>query len=113
VLSRSATRHDLTLAEPGTLRLRAPEYLLDMPLRADSPSGRVSYELPAAGRLSVRTRMETCKVWIGGRDFGFPPIADQRVAPGTYELELRCPDGESPEKKVTVPAGGSITEVLP
>ena len=113
VISGSATSHEIKLPEAGTIRLRSAAYLLDMPLRADSPSGRVRFELPAAGRLSVRTRLETCKIWIGGRDFGFPPIAEQRLAPGPHKVELRCPDGESPSKSVTVVAGQAVTEVVP
>jgi hypothetical protein len=113
VISASATRHTINLPEPAVLRLRAPQYLLDMPLKADSPSGRVTYALPDAGKLTVRTRMETCKIWIGGRDFGFPPITEQRLARGVHKIELRCPDGEPASKTVTIEPGAVVREVLP
>jgi hypothetical protein len=113
VISPAATRHSLTLAAPGTLRLRAREYLLDMPLRAESPTGRTTYELPSAGRLSVRSRLETCEIWIAGRNFGVPPLFQQPLAPGTYKVELRCPDGEAPAKTVSVAPGQTVTEVIP
>jgi hypothetical protein len=95
------------------LRLRASEYLLDMPLRADSPSGRVSFTVPEAGRLTIRTPLETCKVFVAGRDLGFPPINDQRVAAGTYRVELRCPDeGDNKTATVNVLAGQPKTEII-
>ena len=113
IVSRAAARHQLTLPEPGTLRLRAPEYLLDMPLRADAASGRVSYELPAPGRLSVRTRMEQCEVWVGGRNFGFVPFERHPFAPGAHTVELRCPDGDRPSKSVTIESNQLHTVVMP
>jgi hypothetical protein len=112
VLSRSAARHSLALPGPTTLRLRASEYLLDMPLKADSPSGRVSYTVPEPGRLTVRTPLETCKVIIAGRDLGFPPITDQRLAAGNYRVELRCPDGTEKTAMVTIAAGRARTEII-
>ena len=113
VVSAAATRHTLTLPGPAMLRLRASEYLLDMPLRADSPSGRVSFTVPEAGRLTIRTPLETCKVFVAGRDLGFPPINDQRVAAGTYRVELRCPDeGDNKTATVNVLAGQPKTEII-
>jgi hypothetical protein len=113
VLSRAAARHSLALPGPTTLRLRASGYMLDMPLKADSPSGRVNYTVPPAGTLTVRTPLETCKVVIAGRDLGFPPITNQKLAAGTYRVELRCPDG-SDNKTVTVAIQGGQprTEII-
>jgi eukaryotic-like serine/threonine-protein kinase len=113
VISRTATRHSFTVPEPTTLRLRASKYLLDMPLKAQSPSGRVNFVLPGPGRLTVRTRLETCNVWIGGRDFDVPPIPPLDLAPGTYKIELRCPDGKVESKTVAIESGAAVREVLP
>lgn len=112
VVSAAATKHDLSLPGPTTLRLRASEYLLDVPLKADSASGRLSYTVPELGRLTIRTPLETCKVVIGGRDFGFPPITDQKLAAGSYRVELRCPDGNNKTATVTVSAGQPKTEII-
>ena len=113
VISAAATRHSLTVPEGTTLRLRASRYLLDMPVRAQSPSGRVKVEVPETGRLTVRTHMETCKVWIGGRDFDVPPIPPLDLAPGTHKIELRCPNGTVESKTVTIQSGAAVREVLP
>ncbi len=113
VVSAAATRHSLALPGPTTLRLRASEYLLDMPLRADSASGRVSYTVPEAGRLTIRTPLETCKVVVGGRDLGFPPITDHKLAAGTYRVDLRCPeDANNKTVTVSVAAGQPRTEII-
>ncbi len=44
---------------------------------------------PDLGKLSLLTTFETCKVVIGGRDFGYPPLSEQPLAPGTYEVVLQ------------------------
>jgi hypothetical protein len=106
-------RHDLAVDSARTLRLRAPDVLLDSPLRVDGAIGsRVTASAPALGRLTLRTTLETCKVVIGGRDFGYPPLTAQPVAAGSYELQLRCPDGTSRSSRVSVVAGETRTEVI-
>ena len=112
-ISSASTRHDLAVESARTLRLRAPEVLLDSPLRVDGAIGsRVSAAAPALGRLTLRTTLETCKVVIGGRDFGYPPLTAQPVAAGSYELQLRCPDGTTRSSRVSVSAGETRTEVI-
>ncbi|HXE80557.1 MAG TPA: serine/threonine-protein kinase [Vicinamibacterales bacterium] len=113
VISPAKPWHEFTLAQPGSLRLRASSILLDTAVKVDGSSGRFSYELPAPGRLTVRTRKETCTVFIGGRDFGYPPVNDQQLAPGTHTVELRCPDeADNASKKVTIASGQSVIEVV-
>jgi serine/threonine-protein kinase len=112
VVSRSAARHSLSLPGPTTLRLRSSEYLLDMPLRADSPSGRVSYTVPAPGTLTIRTPLETCTVVIAGRDLGFPPITNHKLAAGNYRVELKCPDGNNKTAAVAIAPGQPRTEII-
>jgi hypothetical protein len=112
-ISAASTRHDLAVDSARTLRLRAPEVLLDAPLRVNGAIGsRVTAAAPALGRLTLRTTLETCKVVIGGRDFGYPPLTAQPVAAGSYELQLRCPDGTSRASRVSVVAGETRTEVI-
>ena len=113
VISSGKTLHEFTVAEAGTVRLRSSAHLLNVPLKVDGSSGRFSYQLPAPARLTVRTRKETCKVVIGGRDFGYPPINEQTVAPGTHTIELRCPDeADNASKQVTLGSGDSAIEVV-
>jgi hypothetical protein len=57
--------------------------------------------------------METCEIWIGGRNFGFPPIGEQKLASGTYKIELKCPDGGNHEKTVEIAGGEVAREVIP
>jgi hypothetical protein len=112
-ISSASTRHDIAVDSARTLRLRAPDVLLDSPLRVDGAIGnRVSAAAPALGRLTLRTTLETCKVVIGGRDFGYPPLTAQPVAAGSYELQLRCPDGTTRSSRVSVSAGEIRTEVI-
>jgi Protein kinase domain/PEGA domain len=112
-ISSASTRHYLAVESARTLRLRAPDVLLDSPLRVDGAVGsRVTASAPALGRLTLRTTLETCKVVIAGRDFGYPPLTAQPVAAGSYELQLRCPDGTSRSSRVSVVAGETRTEVI-
>jgi hypothetical protein len=60
----------------------------------------------------LRTTLETCKVFIGGRDFGYPPLNAQPVAAGSYDLQLRCPDGTTRSSHLAVSAGETRTEVI-
>jgi hypothetical protein len=112
VISPAATRHELTISSPRSLRLRASEYLLDMSVKADPASGRRSYTVPELGRLTIRTTLETCRVTIGGRDFGFPPINEQKLAAGSYRVRLSCPDGDDRSQTVAVSAGQVRMEVI-
>ena len=113
VISSAKTRHEFTLAEAGAVQLRSSAHLLNVPLKVDGSGGRFGYRLPAPGRLTVRTRKETCKVVIGGRDFGYPPINEQTVAPGTHTIELKCPDeADNTSKRVTIGSGDSAIEVV-
>jgi hypothetical protein len=112
VISPAATSHEVTLAGPRVLRLRAREYLLDVPLRAESSSGRVTFTVPDPGRLSIRSPHETCTVFLGDTELGTPPIAERQVASGTHRIELRCPDGSRRNASVSVAPGQSRVEVI-
>ncbi len=112
-LSSASARHAFIVESPRTLRLRAPDVLLDAPVRVDGARGsRVAYDAPALGRLTLRTTLETCKIVIGGHDFGYPPLTAQPVAAGSYDLQLRCPDGSTRSSRVLVSAGETRTEVI-
>ena len=72
-------------------------------MRVDA--SRTSASAPDLGRLTVRTPLETCNVWVAGRDLGYPPITDQKLAAGNYRVEVRCPDGNDRAETVTIEAG--------
>ena len=110
-VSPSSARHDITVEPNRTLRLVAPGVLLNMPVRV-GPSGRVSASAPELGRLTLLTTFETCKVVIGGRDFGYPPLTDQPLAPGTYDVVLKCPDGSGKNSRVTIASGETRRETI-
>jgi hypothetical protein len=112
-ISSAASRHDIDVDSARTLRLRAPEYLLDVPLKVDGgPGSHVSASAPALGRLTVRTTLETCKVVVGGRDFGYPPLNEVLIAAGSYDVQMKCPDGDGKSAHVTIVAGQTHTEVI-
>ena len=47
-----------------------------------------------------------------GRDLGYPPITDQKLAAGNYRVEVRCPDGNSRAETVTIEGGKLNTKVI-
>ena len=110
VISEAAAAHTLTLPGPRVLHLRNTDYLLDHAVRVDA--GHTSASPPDLGRLSIRTPLETCRVWIGGRDLGYPPIPEQKVAAGNYRVEVRCPDGDTKTDMVAIEGGKSVTKVI-
>ena len=112
-ISSSASHHELNLDSARTLRLRAPEYLLDTAVKVDGASGsRFSADAPPLGRLTLRTTLETCKVVIGGRDFGYPPLNELPLAAGSYEVQMKCPEGDGKSARVAIAAGQTHTEVI-
>jgi len=112
-ISAASTRHDISLESSRTIRLRSSEVLLDLPVKIDGqPGSRASAEAPALGKLTLRTPLETCKIVIGGRDFGYPPLNEQPMAAGSHEVELKCPDGTSKQATVSITPGQTHTEVI-
>jgi hypothetical protein len=72
----------------------------------------VSYTVPAPGTLTIRTPLETCTVVIAGRDLGFPPITNLKLAAGNYRVELKCPDGNNKTAAVAIAPGQPRTEII-
>ena len=81
-----------------------------LPVRVDAT--RTSASAPDLGRLTVRTPLETCNVWVAGRDLGYPPITDQKLAAGNYRVEVKCPDGNDRAESVTIEGGKLNTKVI-
>jgi hypothetical protein len=110
-ISSSATRHDITVEPNRTIRMVAPAVLLNQSVRVGG-SGRVTATAPGLGRLSLLTTFETCKVVVGGRDFGYPPLSEQPLAPGTHDIVLKCPDGTTKHSRVTIESGQTRRETI-
>jgi hypothetical protein len=92
-VSAAAESHSLNLAAGTVIHVRAPQYLLDATLKVE---GRVDYQAPAVGYLTVLTRYETCNVKVGNRDLGYPPITRLPVAAGQYRVDIVCAGGQNP-----------------
>ncbi len=112
-ISAASTHHEISLESSRTIRLRSSEVLLDLPVKIDGqPGSKASAQAPALGRLTLRTPLETCKIVIGGRDFGYPPLNEQPMAAGSHDVELKCPDGTSKQATVSITPGQTHTEVI-
>ncbi len=113
-LSAAGTAHELDVASSHVIRLRAESYLLDYPVKVAGGADRtMEIRAPELGRVTIRG-METCRVFLGSFDLGYPPINGQAVAAGTYSVQLKCPDGQvlhSPS--ITVIAGQSVMVKVP
>jgi serine/threonine-protein kinase len=107
VVSAAARNHEIPAQSNGrTLRLVAPEVLLDHPVKIDgSADNRFEYSPPGLGRINIRAARGDCKATIGKRDLGYAPWAPMQVAAGDYRVELICPDGLNPFQQVTVVQG--------
>jgi hypothetical protein len=107
VLSNSAARHEVTLApDQLTIRLRSRPYFLNTSIEV-RPRGsqRVQLQAPALGTLAVFSSIETCVVSIDGQEIGFPPVPRQEVAAGNHAVAVKCPNGQSDSRNVSVAAG--------
>ena len=112
VISEAKETHTLKVGAPRTLRIVAPEFMLDQPIRVEASGAQSEFSAPKLGQLTLRVARETCSVSLNGRDLGFPPIANQRVASGSYSVELKCPDGRTQKTQVAVSPGGNHVEVI-
>ena len=107
MLSGSASRHEVTL-NPGQLsiRLRSRPYFLNSSVEV-RPKGaqRVQIQAPALGTLAVFSSVETCVIAVDGQEIGFPPVSRQEVASGNHSVAVKCPNGHSENRTVSVAAG--------
>jgi hypothetical protein len=51
-------------------------------------------------------------VFIGDRNLGEPPILNLSMAAGTYNAELRCPDGVNKRVQFSIMAGQTHVEAV-
>ena len=113
VLSPPQKSHELKLSGRHALRLRAADVFLDRTLNVEpNAARRVELTVPQLGALTLRTPLETCRVLVGGRELGFPPINNVPIAAGSYTIELACPDGPGRRVPVTIEPGQTRMELV-
>jgi hypothetical protein len=107
VLSNSSARHDVTLApDQLTIRLRSRPHFLNATIEVRPRAGqRVQLQAPGQGVLAVCSSIETYEVSVDGQEIGFPPVPRQEVAAGNHTVAVKCPDGQSENRNVSVAAG--------
>jgi hypothetical protein len=104
--SAPAARHDLEVAAPCTLRLRAPKYYLDEARRVTAVSGRVEFAAPALARVQLRSKHEGCTLLLNDNAVGSPPV-DLELAAGTYRVVIQCRDRAYTIRALTIEPGQS------
>lgn len=110
VLSPSASSHHLRVSGRSTLRVRNPEFLLDMRVPVDGSGRPVRVDVPDLGRLQIRSRLETCSLTIGAKALGEPPYEELQLAPGRYTLRAVCPEGTEPQPVAVTVRAGQLTK---
>jgi len=106
-ISRPGDAHELNVPAGTTIHVRAPEYLLDAAVKVD---GKIDYQSPPLGYLTVLTKYETCNVKIGSKDLGYPPITRLPLAAGQYRVDIACANGQNvPGQFVTVAPNNTAT----
>jgi hypothetical protein len=105
-ISEAARQHELSQPVGKALRLVATNVFLDQIVRVESvDDGRFEYSPPGLGRIDVRAAREQCKIIVGKRDLGFPPLAVMDIVSGNHTVSLDCPDGQNPVQQITVLPG--------
>jgi hypothetical protein len=104
-VSSENEQHKLTAAVGSSLRVSAPKFLLNVPVRVEGKL--VEFVTPPLGYLTVRTNHETCSVMIGKQTLGYPPITRMPIVAGQHRVDMVCPDGQNPPGQfVTIGANG-------
>jgi serine/threonine protein kinase len=113
VISASSTSHQVNVAAGSKLRLVAPDFSLNQTVTIDAtPDRRAEFHAPALGRLTIRSAAETCRVRIGDRDLGYPPINNIAIAAGSYRIDLLCPNGTNKTGFATVSPGQAVRAIV-
>jgi len=106
VLGTAQTRHEVTV-EPGggPVTARAKDLLFNYTVPVDYQRAQADVTLPAPGKLTVLSQVETCTVSVDGLDLGPVPIPSKTIASGAHKVTLKCADGRTETQPVTVPPG--------
>jgi tRNA A-37 threonylcarbamoyl transferase component Bud32 len=107
ITSPPAEAHEIEVAAPCTMRLRAPAYYLDVTRAIGAAAGRVEIAAPQLARVQLRSRYEVCTIVLGGRALGTPPV-DLELAAGTYTAVIQCPDQTYYARDIPIDPGRSV-----
>jgi serine/threonine-protein kinase len=109
VLSSAKSTHDFSVQAPRALWLRNSEYLLDLPVKIDAANAPTkSITVPELGTITILSApvLEHCEIFMKGKSLGSPPINNKKIAPGSYTVQTKCPDGRAVAgQPVTVDSG--------
>jgi hypothetical protein len=110
--SQTSRNHSVSVMPPCTLRLRAPEYFLDVMRTITVKMGpQLDLRAPPLARVQLRSRYENCLLLVGGKAIGSPPV-DIEIAAGTYTATLECPDGKTMETtSFEIQAGNPVRRI--
>jgi serine/threonine-protein kinase len=110
--ARASEKHAFNVAAPCTLRLRAPEYFLDVMRSVTARAGgRVELAAPPLANVQLRSRHQDCTLLVNGRAVGSPPV-DLEIAAGSYNATLQCPDGQTLQSRTfEIEAGQPIRRI--
>jgi serine/threonine-protein kinase len=113
-ISGSDTSHQVSVPEGHIVALKAENYLLDYKVRiAGGPDRAMEIRAPELGRVTIRSSLETCRVFLNGFDVGIPTISMQMAAQ-IYSVQLKCPDGQTINgPSIHVLAGQNMTVKVP
>jgi hypothetical protein len=104
--------HKLSLPVGTSLRISAPKFVLNVPLRVEGK--QVEFQTPPLGYLTVRTNYETCSVMIAKQTLGYPPITRMPIVSGQHRVDMVCPEGTNPPGQfVTIaPNGEAVVRIF-
>jgi serine/threonine-protein kinase len=113
MISASSPSHQLNVGAGRKLRLVAQEFLLNQTVTIEGTADkRVEIQVPALANITIRSNQETCKVKIGDRDLGYPPINNLKIAGGAYQVDVVCPNGQSKSQYINVTPGSQNQRVI-
>src|SRR5262249_38462118 len=113
-ISAASTLHQLNIPAGKKVRIVSNEYSLNQTVTIEATADKkFDIQAPELGTLQIRSTLETCKVKIGDRDLGYPPTRDVSIAAGPHQVDLVCPNGQSPTKTVNILANRKNTAIVP
>jgi len=113
-LSAASTLHQVSVPAGKKVRLVASDYSLNQTVTVEATGDKkFDIKAPELGTLTIRSTLETCKVKIGDRDLGYPPINNISIAAGQYQVDLVCPNGQNRSSSVNVGPGRLNRAIVP
>jgi eukaryotic-like serine/threonine-protein kinase len=113
-LSAASTLHQVNIPVGKKVRLVANEYSLNQTVTVEATADKkFDIKAPELGTLTLRSTLETCKLRIGDRDLGYPPVNNISIAAGVYQVDLVCPNGQNKSSSINVSANRLNRAIVP